>query len=71
MWETYFKDGTNFREDNYEKGKLDGKCIELMNSNVNEAFYENGYLKKMIVYDSTKNSVLWSYDISFVSNEIS
>ena len=69
LWETYFKDGTNFREDNYEKGKLDGKCIELMNSNVNEAFYENGYLKKMIVYDSTKNSVLWSYDISLETND--
>lgn len=64
LWETYFKEGKNVGEDNYENGKLDGKCIELMNRNINEAFYENGYLKKITVYDSTQNNILWSYDIT-------
>lgn len=61
-WITYYKEGKNIEEENYENGIIDGKCIEYFSNNVYEAFYEKGSLKKIMVYDSTKNNIMWSYE---------
>ncbi len=64
-WEEFKDDGYVYIAYTYEAGELNGKTTSYSRDKkpLKDAYYQNGFLQKLDLYDSTANNLFTSYEI--------